>query len=81
MTDTNALLSDELLQKVEETARAQHRKPAEVVTEAVSKYLDEQSWVKFVENNERRAKAMGITEDDVDRLIQEYRAENPQHGR
>jgi hypothetical protein len=37
--------------------------------------------VQFVERNERRAKEMGITEDDVERLIAEYRAENRQRGR
>jgi hypothetical protein len=34
MTDLNSLLSDELLHLVEEAARAQNRKPAEVLTEA-----------------------------------------------
>lgn len=81
MTEGNALLSDELLHQVEEAARAQNRKPAEVVSEAVQKYLDGQSWVQFVERNERRAKAMGITEGDVERLVTEYRAENKQNGR
>jgi predicted transcriptional regulator len=80
-TDTKISLSEELLQQVEETARAQNRKPAEVVEEAVKKYLEAQSWVQFVEGNERRAKAMGITEEDVPRLIEEYRAENKQRER
>ncbi len=72
---TNPLLSDELLHQVEETARTQNRQPAEVVSEPVIKYLENLSWVQFVENNERRARALGIMED-VDRLIAEVRAEN-----
>jgi hypothetical protein len=36
--------------------------------------------VRFVERNERRAKEMGITEQDVDRLFTAYRTENRQHG-
>jgi len=76
MTDTKGLLSEELLHQVEETARAQNRQPAEVVTEAVAKYLEEQSWRQYVEHNEIRAGAKGITEDDVDRLISEVRNEN-----
>ena len=80
-TDIKTLLSDDLLHEVEETARVQNRKPAEVVEEAVRKYLEAQSWVQFVERNERRAKDMGITEEDVPRLVAEYRAENKQHGR
>ncbi len=38
--------------------------------------LDAQSWLEFVGRNERRTMELGITEDDVDRLISEYRAEN-----
>jgi predicted transcriptional regulator len=76
MTDTTGLLSDELLHPVEETARAQNRQSAEVVTEAVTKYLEEQSWRQYVERNEMRARAKGIGEDDVDRLISEVRREN-----
>jgi hypothetical protein len=81
MANGKALLTDELLQKVEETARAQNREPEEVVTEAVGKYLEEQSWVKYVERNEARARANGIGEEDVDRLISEVRRENAQNGR
>jgi predicted transcriptional regulator len=73
MTDTKGLLSDELLHHVEEIARAQNRQPAEVVAEAVTKYLEEQSWGEYVERNELRARAKGIGEDDVDRLISEVR--------
>jgi predicted transcriptional regulator len=76
MTDTKALLSDELLHQVEDLARAQNRQPAEVVADAVAKYLEEQSWGKYVESNELRARAKGIGEDDVDRLISEVRREN-----
>jgi predicted transcriptional regulator len=80
MTDAK-LLSEDLLRQIEETARAQNRKPAEVLEEAVQQYLDKESWVKFVERNEARAKAMGITEDDVPRLVEEVRRENQERGR
>jgi predicted transcriptional regulator len=75
-TEHKPLLSSDLVHQVEETARAQNREPAEIVSDAVRKYLDEQSWVRFVENNERRARANGIGEEDVDRLIAEVRREN-----
>jgi len=70
------LLSDDLLRQIEDTARAQNRKPAEVLEEAVKQYLDKQSWVDFVERNERRARALGITEEDVPRLVDEVRRES-----
>jgi predicted transcriptional regulator len=70
------LLSDDLLRQIEDTARAQNRKPVEVLEEAVKQYLDKQSWVDFVERNERRARALGITEEDVPRLVDEVRRES-----
>jgi hypothetical protein len=47
-----------------------------VVSEAVRSCLAGQSWQPFVESNERRTRAMGIGEDDVERLISEVRREN-----
>jgi len=81
MANGKTLLSDELLHRVEETARIQNREPEEVVADAVSKYLDEQGWVQFVERNEARARKMGIGEEDVDRLISDVRRENAQDVR
>lgn len=81
MPDTKPLIPDELLQKVEDFAREQNRETADVVSDAVRKYLREQRWVQFVERNERRALANGIHEEDVDRLISEVRRENAGRGR
>ena len=64
--------------KAQETARAQNRKPSEVLEEAVRKYLDEQSWRTLVGKAEQRNRAQGLTEDDVPRLVSEVRREN--HG-
>jgi hypothetical protein len=44
--------------------------------DAVEQYLDRHSWVDFVGRNERRALEMGLTEEDVPRLVEEYRNEN-----
>jgi predicted transcriptional regulator len=76
MTDAKQLLSDDLVRQIEETARAQNRRPAEVLEEAVRQYLEKQSWVEFVKRNEERARQMGITENDVPRLVEEVRREN-----
>jgi hypothetical protein len=43
-------------------------------------YLEKQSWAQLAGRNELRAKEIGITEDDVDCLAAEYRAENRQYG-
>jgi hypothetical protein len=51
-----------------------------LVSEAVRKYLEAQSWLRFVKNNERHAREMGIGEEDADRLIAEVRRENAERG-
>lgn len=81
MTDARELLSEELIHQIEETAHAQNRKPAEVLEEAVRKYLDEQSWQSFVGNAEERNRAKGLAEEDVPRLVSEARRENQERGR
>jgi hypothetical protein len=60
---------------VEEAARS-NREPSDLVCDAVRRYLDDQSWVQFVERNEARARKAGISEGDVDRLISEARREH-----
>ncbi|MGC2660816.1 MAG: ribbon-helix-helix protein, CopG family [Bryobacteraceae bacterium] len=75
MTNANVLLPDELLHQVEETARNQNRKTAEVLEEAVRQYLDNRKWEGLVEAGERRAKEKGLTEVDILRLIEEVRRE------
>jgi len=67
------LLSAELLREVEEAAHAQQRSVEEVLAEAVRTYLDERRWQKLVESGNRRAKARGLTEDDIPRLVEEAR--------
>lgn len=76
MTDARELLSDDLMHQIEASARTQKRQPSDVLKEAVTQYLERQSWADFVKRNERRALELGITGDDVPRLIEEYRREN-----
>ncbi len=80
-TEPRQLMSDDLLHQVEETARVQNRQPEEIVSEAVRKYLDDQKWEQLVTTGEKRAKARGLTEADVPRLIEEVRRENRTRGR
>ncbi|MEO8660642.1 MAG: hypothetical protein ABI693_19385 [Bryobacteraceae bacterium] len=75
MPETQPLLSDELMKQVEETARAQNRKPSDLLEEAVKAYLVEQSWQALVGRAGKRNRVLGITEEDVPRLIAKNRAE------
>jgi predicted transcriptional regulator len=81
-TEPTPLINDDLLHQVQETAREQNRQPAEVVSEAVRKYLDEQSWAKALGYGRQRAEAAGITtEECIDKAIADWRLANPQDGR
>ena len=81
MAAGNISLPEPLLAEIQTAAKAQHRTSDELAADAIRQYLKEQSWMQFVERNERRASEMGITEGDVDRLIAEYRSEDQQQRR
>jgi predicted transcriptional regulator len=70
------MLSDELIERVRETASAQNRQPAEVVEEAVCKYLAGQRLARFADRMGARAASMGIRDEDVSALVAEVRSEN-----
>lgn len=61
MNGKSITLPDELQAELEKTALAQHRAPADIVSGAVRKYLEEQSWVKYVEANEQPARRRGAS--------------------
>ena len=50
-----------------------------MLTDAVKRYVEERSWTKLLDYGAERAKALGIKESDVDRLIAESRAEQRSH--
>ena len=74
-SDTITGLPEDLQLELEKTARAQGRPIGEVLSEAVSAYLNERSWQNLVESGRKRAQDLGLTEEDVPRLIAESRAE------
>jgi metal-responsive CopG/Arc/MetJ family transcriptional regulator len=65
----------DLMIQVQDLARQQGRPAADLIAEAVKKYLDDRRWNDMLSSARRRASAMGLTEDDVPRLIAEDRAE------
>lgn len=71
----NISLPAPLLAEVQSAERAEHRSVDEVLTDAVKRYVEERSWTTLLEYGTERAKALGVKESDVDRLIAESRAE------
>ena len=75
------LLSSDLLHQVEGAARAQQREPSELLEDAVRRYLKSQRLEQFAKKAEQRARARGIRESDVPRLVAEVRREIRERGR
>jgi hypothetical protein len=68
-----------LLAEIQSAARAEHRSVDEVLIDAVKRYVEERSWTKLLGYDAERAKALGVKESDIDRLIAESRAEQRGH--
>jgi len=79
MASRHISLPEELLAGIQSAAEAQHRSVDEVLADAVHRYLEDHSWTALLDYGAERAKALGIEESDVDRLIAESRLE--QRGR
>jgi metal-responsive CopG/Arc/MetJ family transcriptional regulator len=75
----NISLPGPLLAEIQSAAQAEHRSVDEVLTDAAKRYVEERSWTKLLDYGAERAKALGIKESDVDRLIAESRAEQRSH--
>jgi predicted transcriptional regulator len=80
-TETKTALSDELRIQMEQIAREQNREPAEVLDEAVRRYVAVQRLERLALKGEERARKLGIREEDVPRLVDEVRRENRDRGR
>lgn len=65
----------DLMVQVESAARAVNQTPEEWATEAMKRQLEEDRWRKILERNERQARAVGIKESDLPRVIAESRRE------
>ena len=75
-------LPPDLLLKAQEIANREHRTMSELMREALRTYIAgrraaaEESWREILEYGHARGRELGITtEEDVDRLIHEYRRE------
>jgi predicted transcriptional regulator len=80
-TETKTPLSDDLQTQIEQIAREQNREPAEVLEDAVRRYVGVQALERLARKGEKYARARGIEEEDVPDLVHEVRRENRDHGR
>ncbi|MBI4908017.1 MAG: hypothetical protein HY820_30610 [Acidobacteria bacterium] len=68
-------MPEELLTGIQDAAQAEHRTVNDLVADAVQRYLDDRSWTSLLDYGAGRARALGISESDIDRLIAESRQE------
>jgi predicted DNA-binding protein len=62
-----------LATKIQAAADEDHRTPGDLVREALEHYMEDREWRQIFAYGEARARALGLTEEDVPRLIAEYR--------
>lgn len=69
-------LPPEMAAQVEKVMQAEGRTRSELLREALRRYLQErQEWQRLLRYGQRRARELGITPDDVERLVDEVRSE------
>jgi CopG family transcriptional regulator/antitoxin EndoAI len=65
----------ELLNKIDEIAREESRTRSELWREVMRRYVAEKELERLQGYGSRQAKRLGFKEKDVQRLVDEYRAE------
>jgi CopG family transcriptional regulator / antitoxin EndoAI len=71
---TISLLPD-LLEEAEKIAKEENRSRSELFREAIRRYIEDKKWERIYRYGKMKAKEQGLTEADVQRLVDEYRSE------
>jgi len=66
-------LPPKLLREAERVAKKEGRTKSELFREALRRYVLERRWVELRRFGAQQARKLGLTEADVERLIEEYR--------
>jgi metal-responsive CopG/Arc/MetJ family transcriptional regulator len=74
------IIPADLMVQLENVARQQGRATNDLIAEALKRYLDERAWRNLIGSAAQSARSMGLSEDDVPRLIAEYRSERASEG-
>ena len=67
-----SLLPD-LLEEAEKLAKEENRSRSEIFREAIRKYIEDKKWDRIYRYGKMKAARQGLTEADVERLVDEYR--------
>ena len=66
-------LPPKLYKLADKIAAEEGRTRSELLREALRKYVSERSWKKLQDLGSKKAKALGIKEEDIERMIDEGR--------
>jgi len=66
----------ELLRKVNQVAKDENRTRSELFREALRRYVEEKEWQQLQRYGHLIAQEKGLKEEDVNRLLDEYRSGN-----
>ena len=71
-------LPPEMAERVRQVMAEEGRTMSELVREALRLYMDDREWRSLVRYGQRRAREQGIAPEDLERLVDEFRAEGSQ---
>ncbi|HXR34916.1 MAG TPA: ribbon-helix-helix protein, CopG family [Candidatus Binataceae bacterium] len=75
-TKVSLSLPERLARQAERVAKREGRTRSELLREALKLYLAESKWRELRQYGAAQAGKLGLAEEDVERLIREYRAGN-----
>jgi metal-responsive CopG/Arc/MetJ family transcriptional regulator len=73
-------LLPELLDEAEKLAKEEKRTRSEFFREAIRRYIEEKKWERLYRYGRLKAQEQGLTEGDVERLVDDYRS-GQMHGK
>jgi CopG family transcriptional regulator / antitoxin EndoAI len=65
----------DFLREVEKVAKEENRTKSELIREALRRYIAEREWRRLQRYGIKQAKKLNLKEEDVERLVDEYRSE------
>ena len=68
-------LSPEMAEQVQRAVKEEDRTVSELLREAIRLYMEEREWRRLERYGRLRAREQGIAPEDVERLVDEHRAE------
>ena len=63
----------EMMTQIDELMRLEGRTRSELLREALRRYMQDREWRELLRYGQRKAREAGITEDDIEDIVEAYR--------